>query len=269
MLKIGEFAALTGISINMLRNYNKIGLLIPEHVDQVNSYRYYSESQIIIANRIQILKELGFVLKEISMINSSSDDDIRKLIKDKILEKQKEKEHIEEQINRMDQIINHIGRYSEFTFSVKITTVASRKVISLRDNISKFEDEGLLWKSFERKCIENNVKILNNEYSYAITHSIDLAKNIIDTEVLRIVSEGTTETKGLNYYELPPIEVAVVSFKGIYSRISDISSYVHKYIKDIGYELGYAPIRKYLVSPNNQCDPKDYITEYYYPLKKI
>lgn len=29
MLKIGEFATITGISINMLRNYDKIGLLIP------------------------------------------------------------------------------------------------------------------------------------------------------------------------------------------------------------------------------------------------
>lgn len=48
MLKIGEFATITGISINMLRNYDKIGLLIPEYVDEVNNYRYYNESQIII-----------------------------------------------------------------------------------------------------------------------------------------------------------------------------------------------------------------------------
>ncbi len=30
MLKIGEFSTLTGISIHMLRNYDKIGLLRPE-----------------------------------------------------------------------------------------------------------------------------------------------------------------------------------------------------------------------------------------------
>lgn len=269
MLRIGEFAALTGISINMLRNYDKIGLLIPEHVDEINSYRYYNESQIIAANRIQILKELGFALKEIPMISSCSDDDIRKLIGYKILEKQKEKKHIEEQIKRMNQIANDLGMYSDFAFSVKITTLASRKVVSLRENLSKFEDEGLLWKRLERKCIENNIKLLNNEYSYAITHNVDLVNNIIDTEVLLIVSEEPAEAKGLKYYELPQSEVAVVSYKGIYSRISDISSYVHKYIKGMGYEICYAPFRKYFVSPNNECDPNDYITEYYYPLKKI
>lgn len=31
MLRIGEFSALSGISIHMLRNYDKIGLLIPSY----------------------------------------------------------------------------------------------------------------------------------------------------------------------------------------------------------------------------------------------
>ncbi|EKQ54702.1 MULTISPECIES: MerR family transcriptional regulator [unclassified Clostridium] len=269
MLKIGEFATLTGISINMLRNYDKIGLLIPEYVDEINSYRYYSECQIIVANRIQILKELGFNLKEILMINHCSDDDILKLIKNKILEKQKEKECIEEQVLRMNQIINDLGIYSDYAFSVKVTTLESWKVVSLRANISKFEDEGALWERFKQKCIENNVKLLNNEYSYAITHNIDLTNKIIDTEVLRIVSEVPAEPKGLKYYELPKSEVAVVSFKGTYSKISDISSYVNKYVKCMGYETSYAPLRKYFVAPNNELDSNNYITEYYYPLKKI
>lgn len=37
MLRIGEFSALSSISINMLRHYDKIGLLIPKHVDQVST----------------------------------------------------------------------------------------------------------------------------------------------------------------------------------------------------------------------------------------
>lgn len=33
MFKIGEFSVLTSISIHMLRNYDKIGLLIPNYID--------------------------------------------------------------------------------------------------------------------------------------------------------------------------------------------------------------------------------------------
>ncbi len=269
MLKIGEFAALTGISINMLRNYDKIGLLIPKCVDEINNYRYYSESQIIIANHIQILKELGFGLKEISMISSCSDDDVRELIKNKIIEKQNEKKRIEEQIQRMCQTVKDLGMYSDFVFSVKVASLPSRKVVSLRENINKFEDEGLLWQRLEHECIENNVKLLSNEYSYAITHKVDFANNIIDTEVQMTVSEIPVKIIGIKYYELPSIEAAVVSFKGAYSRVSDISNYVHQYIKGMDYEICNVPLRKYFVSPNDECEPSEYITEYYYPLKKI
>ena len=52
MLKIGEFSVLSQISIHMLRHYDEIGLLIPEHVDDFTGYRYYSECQLPIANKI-------------------------------------------------------------------------------------------------------------------------------------------------------------------------------------------------------------------------
>ena len=54
MLKIGEFSKITGISIYMLRNYDKIGLLIPKYIDGDSGYRYYGEEQIPVANQIQV-----------------------------------------------------------------------------------------------------------------------------------------------------------------------------------------------------------------------
>lgn len=269
MFKIGEFASLTGISIHMLRNYDKIGLLIPEYVDSVNNYRFYSENQIITANRIQILKELGFGLKEISKINNCSDEDIHQLIKNKIAEMQQAAKHIEQQIQRMHQADRDLDNYNELVFSVKITSLASRKVVSLREKISKFEDEGLLWEKLDHECSANNIRTLNDECSYAITHSIDLENNMIDTEVQKTVSEIMPIKSELRFYEMPVTEAAVVTFKGIYSRISDISCYVHNFIKDMDYEICGAPLRRYFVSPKNDCDPHDYITEYYFSLKKI
>lgn len=41
MLKIGEFSKVTGVSIHMLRNYDKIGLLVPSQIDTQTGYRYY------------------------------------------------------------------------------------------------------------------------------------------------------------------------------------------------------------------------------------
>ncbi|HQQ90173.1 MAG TPA: MerR family transcriptional regulator, partial [Oscillospiraceae bacterium] len=90
MLKIGEFSALTGISIHMLRNYDKIGLLKPEQVDGMTGYRFYGERQIVRANHIQVLKDLGFGLKEISeiLIGDTLDDRVRTFLESKICEKE-------------------------------------------------------------------------------------------------------------------------------------------------------------------------------------
>lgn len=76
MLKIGEFSILSQISIHMLRHYDDIGLLIPEHVDDFTGYRYYSEHQLPIANKIQALKSMGLgltVIKEILSKYTSND----------------------------------------------------------------------------------------------------------------------------------------------------------------------------------------------------
>lgn len=41
MFKIGEFAAISGVSRKMLRHYEQLGLLKPAHTDRFTGYRYY------------------------------------------------------------------------------------------------------------------------------------------------------------------------------------------------------------------------------------
>ena len=46
MFKIGDFAKLGQISIRMLRHYDQLGLLKPDHVDKFTGYRYYTAVQL-------------------------------------------------------------------------------------------------------------------------------------------------------------------------------------------------------------------------------
>ena len=62
MLRIGEFSKLSRISIRMLRYYDEMGLLVPETIDPFTGYRYYSETQLFTAGRINALKDMGFKL---------------------------------------------------------------------------------------------------------------------------------------------------------------------------------------------------------------
>ncbi len=65
MLSIGEFARLAGVSVRMLRHYDRLGLLHPQRVDAASGYRSYAASQLDRANRLIALKDLGFTLEQV------------------------------------------------------------------------------------------------------------------------------------------------------------------------------------------------------------
>lgn len=65
LYKIGDISKLYNISNDILRYYEKIGLLTPD-VRGENGYRYYSEKQLWKLNNIRSLRGLGVGLKDIT-----------------------------------------------------------------------------------------------------------------------------------------------------------------------------------------------------------
>jgi DNA-binding transcriptional MerR regulator len=89
-MKIGEFAAFSGISVRALHLYDRMGLLKPSQVDAESGYRYYAPDQLKTLDTILSFKKVGFSLKEIRDLivkNPDRDDMIKRLLK-----KQKENE---------------------------------------------------------------------------------------------------------------------------------------------------------------------------------
>ncbi|MFJ8075814.1 MerR family transcriptional regulator [Streptomyces sp. NPDC096176] len=68
MFTIGDFARHGRVSARMLRHYDAIGLLRPQHTDAFTGYRYYSAVQLDRLNRIVALKDLGFTLQQVQEI---------------------------------------------------------------------------------------------------------------------------------------------------------------------------------------------------------
>lgn len=269
MLKIGEFSSLTGIGINMLRNYDKIGLLKPEKVDSMSNYRFYGERQIIRANRIQVLKGLGFSLNEISeiLMDDTLDGRINTFLKDKIREKQEDLYIIERQIARMQQALNELDVHKGLTLSVSVKRFPAHKFVSLRDIIQDFNEEGLLWDRLNRACTINAVKLADVPYCMAVTHSVDLKRKLIDTEVFKVVEQIGANVDGLRFLEMSEIEAAVVAFQGTYNQIGDINKYVYSWIEKNGYRISGKAFNIYYKSPGNESNPENYITEICYPIK--
>jgi len=270
MLRIGEFSALTGISIHMLRNYDKIGLLKPEQVDNTTSYRFYGEKQIVQANHIQVLKSLGFRLNEISEIlmdNTTSDNRIKNFLERKIREKEESLSITKKQIVQMQQALNELETQNGCTLSVSVKRLPARRVVSLRDVIREFSEEGLLWERLDKACRANGVRLADVQYCMAMTHSVDFEKKSIDTEVFRVVEQAGSDIERLRFSEMPETEAAVVAFQGVYSRIGDINRYIYHWIVENGYRIFGKAFNVYYISPGNERNPENYITEICYPIK--
>jgi DNA-binding transcriptional MerR regulator len=68
VLKIGDFAKLSRVSVKALRLYAEVGLLNPVQVDPFTGYRYYSEEQLKPAKLILVLRRLDMPLLTIRQV---------------------------------------------------------------------------------------------------------------------------------------------------------------------------------------------------------
>ena len=70
LLKIGELAAMAGISVKAMRVYEKKNIIKPVQIDEETGYRYYSPDQFQLLEALQALQDMGFSLNEIALILS-------------------------------------------------------------------------------------------------------------------------------------------------------------------------------------------------------
>ncbi|MFI1168705.1 MerR family transcriptional regulator [Streptomyces sp. NPDC020801] len=68
LLTIGAFAARARLSAKALRRYDRLGLLVPAHVDESSGYRYYRASQTERARLVALLRQLDMPLARVAEV---------------------------------------------------------------------------------------------------------------------------------------------------------------------------------------------------------
>ncbi|WP_141432105.1 MerR family transcriptional regulator [Bacillus sp. 03113] len=134
-MRVKEVADLVGISVRTLHHYDEIGLLTPEETTEAG-YRLYSDENLSTLQQILFFKELGFPLKKIQeMITSSSFNREEALILQRkmLLEKR----------NRLDQMISTIEKTIQHT----------RGEIEM-SNKEKFEGFDFSYNPYEKEARE-------------------------------------------------------------------------------------------------------------------
>ena len=271
MLKIGDFSKLSRISIRMLRHYDEIGILRPESVDDFTGYRYYRESQLPLAGRIQTLKGLGFGLSVIKEILGKYGDpqEMEQFLLIKRRELEEEAVATQQKLMLLDSTLKWLRKDGNLMdYNVTLKTVPERYVASVRQVIPAYDQEGMLWEIMCRELEPQKVQQAVPCYAMAVFHDEGHREHNPDVEIQSAVVGTYEDTEHVKFKTVPQIRAASATYKGSYDQIARVNAAVADWVVENGYDFAGKSFCIYHVSPGQTDDPEELVTEVCFPIKK-
>ena len=143
MFKIGDFSKLGQVSVRMLRYYDQLGLLKPDHIDKFTSYRYYTAGQLAHLNRILFFKDLGFSLQQVKdlLSNNLPNDQLRGMLMMKQVELESEVQDRHARLVRVEARLQQIEQEGKPP-PYEVTTKSAEEIViaSVRQLVPKPQD---------------------------------------------------------------------------------------------------------------------------------
>ena len=183
MFKIGEFSKVTQVSVRMLRYYDEQQLLEPCLIDESNGYRLYSAEQIDELNRIILLRDMGFGVKEMKEILKSWNSE---QVKSNLLEQLKRtEENIQAEKNKLCRIRGMLrdldNQGKKLNIEIVMKQLPMQHVLSLRRVVGDYYCEGGLWKELGQYLGEmKHIEVLS---CFSVYHDLDDREENVDIEV--------------------------------------------------------------------------------------
>jgi DNA-binding transcriptional MerR regulator len=267
LLSIGEFSKICGVTTRALRYYDDIDLIKPKHISSESGYRFYDVSQIRQLLFINRLKGYGFSLEEIADILTRDD---KNYLLEKILTRQ---EQIKIQINLYEEIENQLlGDIKNLKRGLDIMTFINDFEVHLVET----KEQTILY-SRQRMSVNDYCKYISNLFSLAYSKGMTIAAAPIsiyydqefdptdnDTAVALPVAEVNEHTRSL-----PGGLCATAVCKGAYSTLPNVYAKLTEWISENGYQVVSAPYEQYIKGPIEAKSADDFITNVYFPVKKI
>ena len=130
MLKIGDVAKQSKVSIRSLRHYDAIGLLKPSGHRSPAGYRLYTHSDVMHLQQIVSLKQMGFSLKQITTLLNK---DVMTLQKTMTLQLDFLQQQIDQQqrlCRQIQHVLDILARKEMLSLELMYTTMESIKMLN-------------------------------------------------------------------------------------------------------------------------------------------
>jgi DNA-binding transcriptional MerR regulator len=268
MLKIGDFSALSQVSIKTLRYYDERELLSPAHIDPATGYRYYAAAQISQLHRILALKDLGFSLDQIAkcLEEKVTAEQMRGMLVLREAEQQAKVEEERDRLSRLRSRIRLIEQETRMPQEVILKEVPSQWVASIRETIANYPSIGAL---YPRVAAALGAGMEQKIMAFAMWHSPEYRESDVDAEAGFLLHKPVPATDGIRVHELPSTTSASIIHSGSYGRLPEAYDALLRWVASNSYQVA-GPIRElYLhVSMPVRQDDDSYITEIQVPVSK-
>ena len=276
MFTVGEFARLAQVSKRLLRYYDEIGLLKPNHTDSSSGYRYYSAEQMSYLNRILALKELGLSLDQIrqTLTNNVSTDEMQGML---LLKKAEIEQQLTAELRRIRKIESRLQLIRDNEEhkqpNVIIKQIPDQTALSLRHVLDDFEASVSLYAYIQTMLPSR----LSQGLFFCICHSDYLVENDLDMEMGILVDKikpkdnALTLPNGLtlNQRELRGSNMmATTVVTGALETIHTGYANITKWLEDNDYRMTGLPRELLLQMPKN-LSGNDLVTEIQVPVEHI
>lgn len=247
MIPIGKFSAFCQCSVKTLRNYDRIGLLVPAKIDENTGYRYYEACQLEEMALINRYKRYGFSLDQIHVLLNGSSKDRMELFKAQISNLYRQRDVLERCLNGLSILLqyaknaessaNHETKESMMkpfeTYAVDLCQRQRQPILSVRGRFG-VGDFGQYFGQLFETAHQEQIKLLPVTGARYFDQEFDPASN--DTEVFAFVED---EVQGDAF--LPAGTYMHTIHRGEYSRLSEANAALTKWMDEQGYLAAGAP----------------------------
>ena len=265
LYKIGMFAQMNHITIKTLRFYEEQGLLLPAYVDGENGYRYYTMNQMADIQRITALKQAGFTLDDIKLINQGADTAY--LLSSKKAALLKKIAELTSQIAVIDGYLS--GPAGTLDAPVLIRTIPAVTVASMKKRIDSYDELFSLMPEMGAEMERLGCRCALPEYCF--THYLE--PGFRDEHILIETCEAVTEKKEdsalVKFRELPEITAACIFHKGSYSNFSESYAAILRFIEENGYKICGNIRENYIDGIWNKDREEDWLSEIQIPVRMV
>jgi len=272
MIKIGDFARLSQVSVVTLRYYDETNLLKPVKVDHFTGYRYYSADQLPRLNRILALKDLGFSLEQIKLMLADGLllEQLRGMLKMQRSEVEQRLSDEQERLMRIEARLRQIELEDKMpNYDVLIKTVPAMLVavrrVTIPTNNQVPEYLGPAFTEAYDYVRKQGAK--DNGPCFALWHSpADVYANE-DVEAVVPIDRLLPGTERVRVYELPSTQIAAAVHQGDFEDFTQGHAALLEWIDANGYKI-VGPYREIYIK-HEQTDLLNSTTEIQFPVEKV